>query len=62
MLRAICFMLLKGNMHYLDQDKVLKCYLDPNETTTILTELHKGMGGSHLSTKITINFFLDVHY
>jgi hypothetical protein len=55
-------MLLKGNMHYLDQDKVLKCYLDPNETTTILTELHKGMGGSHLSTKITINFFLDVHY
>jgi hypothetical protein len=61
-LKALHFMLLEGNLHYLGQDKVLRHYLNTNEAATILTKLHKGVGGGHFFGEITIRNFLDAHY
>jgi hypothetical protein len=47
-------MLLKGNLHYLGQDKVFKHCLDLNEAIIILIEPHKGVGGGHFFVEITI--------
>ncbi len=58
-LKALCFTLLEGNLHYLNQYKVLKCCVDTNEATIVLTKLHKWVGGSHFSVEITIRIFLD---
>ncbi len=61
-LKALYSMLLEGKLHYLGQDRVLRRYLELNEAITIITELHKGVGGSHFSIEITIRIFLDAHY
>jgi hypothetical protein len=53
--KALWSILLEGNLHYFGHDMVLWHCLDPNEATTILIELHKGVGGGHFSVNITVN-------
>jgi hypothetical protein len=54
LLKALRFMLPEGNLHHLGQNRVLRRCLDTNEATTILTELHKEVGGGHFTTKIIV--------
>jgi hypothetical protein len=61
-LKALHFMLLKGNMHCLSQNRVLRCCLDVNEATIIFTWLHKGVGRGHFFVEIIIKNILDAHY
>jgi hypothetical protein len=53
-LKALKFTLVDGKFHYLGQDTVLQHCLEIEEAAIVLTELHKGMDGSHFAIDITI--------
>jgi hypothetical protein len=61
-LKALQFIFLEGNLHYFGLTWCCDIVWMLIEATTILIELHKGVGGGHFSANITVKKILDARY